>query len=244
MATAQDIANEVGFDILEDPPATFTLGVLTQAQFIDALNETLLDFLKQTNLVKTIYTQTIQAGVSRYSIPDAVLFVESAFVAGRYLDRSTQSDISGKSLQWKNQPGIPKVFHEDGLPPKTVELAPIPNYNGTYIPGTLEPDPPHGQFGGWAVTIGGSSVPPATHRGLTVVGTEKPALITSLADSIPLLPDEVSLGYIPFGVLARIFSSDSELKDAEKAAWADGQYQEGIQLMKAIACELQPEVSQ
>jgi hypothetical protein len=56
-----------------------------------------------------------------------------------------------------------------------------------------------------------------------------------------LIPDEWALGYLPFGVLYRIFSGDNELRDPERADWYRSQYEEGIMLAALIGRSLEME---
>ena len=69
--------------------------------------------------------------------------------------------------------------------------------------------------------------------------------VAILADALPfsnnvgltgyleLLPDSL-VPYIKYGILAQIFTTDSEVKSAQKAAYCNARYQEGINMMAAL----------
>jgi hypothetical protein len=63
--------------------------------------------------------------------------------------------------------------------------------------------------------------------------------VTALTDPIPLLADDWAMGYLSFGMLARIFSGDNELQDNQRAAFCLSNYTEGINLGQAISGEVQ-----
>ncbi len=78
---------------------------------------------------------------------------------------------------------------------------------------------------------------PAADRNLTLYGSRMPATSEyELADTIPLLPDSACL-YLSYGILARVFSSDTELKDLQKAKFCEARWQEGVSLFRAIIME-------
>lgn len=246
MATLREVYEVACFDCMEDDG--LVLGILTDAQYLAIANEVILDFLTQTCLIKRLNTQTVYGGTSVYTVPDDILRVDHVWWAGRYLERSTVSDLQNTLRNWRNSTGIPKVFHEDGLALKQVEIVPTPNFNGSFIPGASEPSAPHDQYDTFYCTVrtdAGTSVQsPAQHRGLTVCGPRAPTVLTALDDPIPLIPDEFALGYLGFGILARIFGGDNELKDTQKAAFCQSNYQEGVNLAKAISGEvLEGEIS-
>lgn len=245
MATVQDIYALFCYDLCED--GGLVLGIVSFQQFIDVLNQTIGDFLTQTGLCKTIFTQTVSAGVSKYGIPDDVMRVDDAFLSGYYLPQTSLSGLNNSLRNWRRTQGIPSAWHEDGLPIKTMELAVIPNYNGLYIPGPNEPDPPHAAYGDWWVSAypagGGAAVvqSPQATRALTIVGPQAPTPVAELVDPIPLIPDDFALAYLNFGCLARIFLGDNENKDEARGQFCANEYLEGVNLMRAITGEIQPQ---
>lgn len=244
MANVSEVYKQFLFDALEDPGVGPLLGVFTEAQFLVWFNDTLLDFLKETGLIKRIYTQTVFAGVGQYDLPDDIMRVDDVFLSGRLLPQTTVEALNNNSRNWRRTPGFPSGWYGDEIPIKTIGLGPTPAYNGQYIPGSAEPDPPHAQYDDFYATV--ETAPtvftrtsPPVHRGLTVVGPRAPEAVTSVDDPIPLLPDEFSLGYLVFGIWQRVFSGDNELKDEQRALYCGAQYAEGIALAKAITGEVE-----
>lgn len=70
---------------------------------------------------------------------------------------------------------------------------------------------------------------------LSKFGTALPANIANLSlDSyIELIPDSL-VHYLKYGILAKIFSSDNELRDEQKAAYSAARYSECINLIGAM----------
>lgn len=78
---------------------------------------------------------------------------------------------------------------------------------------------------------------PVADRNLTTYGSQMPDPMTYALDTvIPLLPNTACL-YVGYGILARVFSSDTELKDAQKALYCQSRWQEGVSLFRAILLE-------
>jgi hypothetical protein len=237
MATLSDVYSRYCYDVSED--GGLILGCLTVQQFLDLANLTLLDFLKQTGCLKRVFTQTIFAGVPTYTIPDDIMNIESVFLAGRWIPKATVSQLNETHRGWRRENAIPQYYYTDNLPPKTIGLAPAPNYNSVYIPGSSEPDPPHGQYDSFSMTdSSGATWTPDQHRGLSIVGTRKATTqMATVNDPIPLLPDDLALLGILWGIHERVFSGDNELKNAQAAAFSHAQYQETVNAMSAITGE-------
>ena len=237
MATARDVYTLVCFDLWED--GQLRLGVITDQEFIDFLNLTVTEFLKDTCPYLWIYTQVVNGGQARYTFPDYLMRADMAFLGGVWLDPSTVADLYTGSRSWRFGQDTPTGWHADELPPNTIELAPLPRDNSLYIPGDNEPDPPHAQTGSFNITDQSNAViAPDLHGGLTIiapVGLYQP--ITTLDSAIPPLADDFILGYLTAGVLWRIYSGDNEHHDLARADYFRAQFDEGIMLLQAITNE-------
>jgi hypothetical protein len=97
------------------------------------------------------------------------------------------------------------------------------------------------------VLLNGTTYTPSQHQDLTLIGPELPATVTQTTDSIgfgsataptAILPQDLVLGYLAFGVLFRIFSGDNELKNDAVAQWALSEYEEGCAVAAAIMGEI------
>jgi hypothetical protein len=219
MATVQDVYDVVCRRLGE--PGALSLGLCTTAQFLSYFGETINEFLQETRLSKCIFTQMIRAGFSEYIIPDRQAFVEHAMVNSRMIERTHLEELDLLGFEWRRKPGVPDRWHEDGLPIKTVELVPCPNYTGTPIAG---PMPPFGVYDTFGVD----------DRNLTTVGAQIPTTTAwVLGDTIPYVPASM-IQYLGWGVLKRILSGSDELKDAQRSMFCDARLQEGISLCRAI----------
>jgi len=245
MSLVSDVTNPVLFDLLEDPPVGPVLGVITQQQIIDLVNLTASDWAQRTCTAAQVTTQYVQAATARYSFPDPVMRIDNAFLGGVLLEPTTVQALNDGSRGWRTEQGLPTRWHADELPLKTIELAAIPNDTGVFVSGTNYPDPPYAQDG-WMVSANGSNLTPDLHRDLTLIGPQMPATVASTSDPLVYgstgnvnapVPQDFVLGYLGFGVLARIFSGDNELHDDARAAWCASEYESGIQLVKAIMDE-------
>jgi hypothetical protein len=243
MATGRDIWDIIVYDVGEDPVLGFKLGLISDQQVLDLINLTVSDFLIKTGICKRIYTQTIFAGQPQYAVPDDIERVDACLIGGSWAPRTTQRELSNAYRNWRTDLGVPIFFYEDGLPIKTMGIAPPPIFNGAYILGPNEPDPPHAVYDSFSANavIGTTTAvfDAQSLQALTIVGPQKPTMLATLDDPIPLLPDDVSLAYIQFGVLERIYTADSELKELSCAAFCRAQYAEGVNLMAAVGCEME-----
>jgi hypothetical protein len=203
-------------------PNGLALGIVTEAQFLNALADVLLDFSQQAPLDKQIFTELIQAGVGEYIVPDDLMAPELCFVGGKLIEKTTEADLTRGHFEWRRQWGPPKQWHEDSLEVKRVELFPKPDYNGTNIAGE---EPPIGHYDDFY---------PA-ERNLTIVGPAAPSKTAwEAGDTLDGIPDSFT-HYLTYGVLEKIFSSESELRDVQRAAYCRSRFDEGISLARAIA---------
>jgi hypothetical protein len=224
--TVQSIVDQVQIDWCEDAPVGLVTGTLTQTQILDHLGVVLMDFLRQTGLAWTVFTQLLEAGVSQYLIPDSMTDVYHSFVDAKIIE---QVDLFSDYLQgqWTRTPDYPKAWHEDGLPNKTIEVVPAPNWNGV-PPDPSPPTPPFGTFG---------SFQPG-NRDLTFVGPTLASKETwSIGDTLDTIPDTFT-PYLVFGILARVFAADAETRDLNRSRYCEQRYQEGISLGKSILMEM------
>lgn len=232
MGTPRDIYTQVCYDLLE--PGGLQLGILSDSEFIRFLKLTICDFCNSTAILRRIFTQTVFAGVPEYLIPDDILRTDMVFLQGAWLPRSTAGSIANSIRDWRRKLGLPVCFHEDQLSIRTVGLAPSPNYNGSYIPGADEPDPPHGQYDSFSAIVNSVIQTPPEHRGLTIIGPWCPDEVTMDCElDVP----EALFCYLIWGVLERIFSADSELADQQRALFCRANYAEGVALFRAITGE-------
>jgi hypothetical protein len=226
MGALADIYELLCHDLCE--PGGVQLGLVTSSQLLQFANEAIMEMLREGGIVSIIHTQQIEHGVQGYPVPSLIMRVDDVYAAGVLLDRSSARDTDNTRPGWRVDLGIPRSWSQDQGSTDEVRLAPAPNYNG---------DPFIYQWNDWAVTVDGVVELPHVHRGLTMVGLGKPDLVTAWTDAIPLLPEEIALAYLEFGILERVFRSDNEMRDDQKALYCRAQFEEGIALLKSITGE-------
>jgi hypothetical protein len=221
-----EIYQRVCWDLLED--YNLVLGTVTPEQFLDALEQAILDFCQETMMVKQIFTQTIFLAQSQYIVPDDILEPQACFVGGVFLQPTTLEELNNGEYQWARQVGPPRAWFQDGLPVHMIQLFPIPDYTGTVIAG---PKPPFGNYGDFF----------PTQRNLTIVGGAAPLNFTAnpltLQSNLPgIIPDSFT-PYLVYRVLARIFSLDGECHDSQRAIYCQSRFEEGISLGSSVMLE-------
>jgi hypothetical protein len=218
----QDVYDRVVSSLLE--PSGLTHGLCTDAQFLELFSETVLEFLQRTRLSKAIFTQTVFAGQSDYIIPDKILFVEHAFIAGAYIEKTNQVDLDAMKFVWRRTLDIPLHWYEDGLPIKQIGVYPAPSYTGVLVPG---PYPPFGAYGDFN----------PSDRNLTTVGAQSETTTAwNLGDTVTLVPDSAAQ-YLAHGVLRKILSGDNEQHDAQRSLFSNARFEEGVALWASIMRE-------
>ncbi len=226
--SVQSIYDQVCYDLLEDSVSGpgMILGITTQQEVLDYLGQIVMDFLRQTGIIQGIFTQKVQAGVSQYLIPNTMAWTYYGFIDAKIIERV---DLFSDYLlgNWTRKPGYPKAWHQDGLPIKTAEVVPAPNWNGA-DPVPTPNIPPFGNYG---------SFNPGD-RNFTLIGSLiSPNETWTIGQTLDTIPDTFT-PYLSFGILSRIFSMDGEAKDNQRALYCQSRYEEGVILAKAILWEL------
>jgi hypothetical protein len=211
VTTVQQIYDTFCSRILE--PGGLQLGIITPAQFLLYMADAINGLLRDTGISRTFVTQTINQGVRLYSYPDRLMNLGAVFVQGRYVARSNLESIDNSNYQWRSKSGPVKAWHEDGLAVNSVELVPMPNWQGTiyptpgyqYIDGTQI-----GTFAGAVTSAGGNllawasgdlfQIADSTWFGKAIVVAGTPYIIQTVLDATNLnvtapVPAGVALGY-------------------------------------------------
>ncbi len=229
--TIQTLYNQCCYALCED--GGLTLGLFTEQQFLDILGVVILDFAQRTGLYKNIYTQTINAGVPQYTVPDNVIEPELCFVGGKIIEHVTEQDLSTGHYAWRKQKGWPKQWHQDNLPPKSIELFPSPEVNGVAYTAPSGQPGPYGVYNDFK----------PNDRNLTMIGATGPTITSwTLTDGegnpvlLECVPDSFS-PYIVYGVLEQVFSAEGETRDLQRAAYCRTRWLEGVNLANSICRE-------
>ncbi len=220
--TVQSLYQRFCWDLLEDNG--LVLGIVTVDQFLDFLQDAILEFCEQVGITKKIFTQTIFLSQAQYPVPDDLLLVQAAFVGGVFIDRVSLEELYNTGEPWPNQVGQPLQWFEDGLPEGYVQLVPIPDFNGTLIAG-----PDNGVYDTFA----------PEESNLTTVATAGPTNMRSITidDDIPDVIPQSFTPYLLYRVHWRAATLDGEAKDLQRAKYCEARWNEGIALGQAIMLE-------
>lgn len=150
--TVNDIYNRVTEVFLEPyndgAYPGMSLGLFTLDEFLQMFGAVLAEFIERTNPVYVIFTQQVQLGVLQYLYPSAVMNIDSTYIGGQWINHETLFSLDNWQYNWRGEIGQPVYWHEDGLPQRTLELAPAPDYNGEpYTITDPSSDPPYGFYG-------------------------------------------------------------------------------------------------
>lgn len=149
--TVQDVYNLV-CDACMEPwnsgaAPGLSLGIVTLADFYNYLSLTLEDLIQRTSLTWEVWTTQLLFGQSQYQYPEDINQVKLAFVAGNFVDYADLFDLDNWDYQWRSKLDVPLYWHQDGLPPKTIEVAANPNYSGASYVVDITAQPPYGIYG-------------------------------------------------------------------------------------------------
>jgi hypothetical protein len=208
-----------------------TLGMVTEQDWLDYFGIVFQDWLSKTGLTYNIFTQQVRQFTSQYLVPVDIQRILHCFLGGQYLERVHQQSLDDFNAAWQGCSGVPYYWFDDGLPIKTIQIAPTPSMSG--IPYTIplpDPGPPYGEYG---------SIDPLSGN-LTMIGTQgmtAEEIELTMATVIPFVPDSFC-HYLGYGVLYKIFAGDSEAKDEQRAHLCNARFQEGVNLANALTANL------
>lgn len=259
----REIYNSVTSDLLER--GGFQLGLVTDEIFLAHYQSVFEDYLQRISLAWTLHSQPQQFGVCDYDMPDHVGEVKQVFSAEKGLGRSTKAGVSNVNQRWMDDIGSPRTFIPDDESMGSVRLYPRPQLDGAPAAavtpgyGTLSASSSSAdvQFtcpsGGYGVISGDASgkvaLMPAgpgfgtiaridgSGRNLSVLATR--AAFNKYPDLdyvVEWLPDSFAL-YLGYGILAKIFSTDGEMKNDQLARYCNARFEEGVALAKEISVE-------
>ena len=261
MATVtQTIYNDVANVLLE--PAGLTLGLVTNDMFFVALYDVLQDFLTRTGLAKDIYNIQAVSGTNTYAEPCGLHDALYATFADSYIYRDSGFSLDQSGSQWYAASGQPFSWREDEITYGNIQVEPTPTVTGNAVAitnngyGTISSATLGVDFtinstnNGYGVisdaSTGNVFVDPineglgtpysivASGNNLSVIGITIPVRFPqTLNDPLPLVPDSYT-HYIRYGILARLFTADSEAKDLGRAQYCIMRYNEGVDLLTSL----------
>lgn len=265
-----EIYDSVTSDLLER--GGFTLGLVSEDNFLTHYGSIHADFLQKTGIIRTIHCQPQQFGVDTYVLPDSVGDTKQAFSEETALFESSESDMASLNPAWARQIRQPRSWSQDKGKMTNIRISPAPRIDGSQVAvnggalyGTASESPAGevqvtcGTAEGLYGTIGGdngslSLIPTGPFFGTVAqfnVSKGNLAVIAqqsqfdqapTLKGYVEWLPDSFAL-YIGYGILAKIFSTDGEMKNDQLARYCFARYEEGILLAQAISGETNEEAA-
>lgn len=246
------IYNSVSSKLLE--PGGLSLGVITEARFLEHFRDTVSDFLSRTEVAKRVLVIQQNYGQNSYSAPPSMSEVENVFSDGKVLQRSYQSLWNEGDIYWRQEIDEPFGWAEDRMSQGGINIRPAPNTQGqapdvSGIYGVVSGSTDSGRiadsgYGTIADVTGeiysepeglGYGIPSGligSSGNLTLVGTAcLSELYPDLDSVVEGVPDSMWF-YIMYGVLAKIWSDDGESKDDLRAKYAFSRFEEGVRLAR------------
>jgi hypothetical protein len=261
MTNVNDIYVETCDAFLE--PNGLQLGLITEADFLKFLFETLSDFL-MTGLIWKMVCLEGHAGQTDYIEPDQITDISEAFWNDGFLNDTSSFSLDNAGSGEEPEPGNPEAWYEDHLPVKRIRVLPPPDVEGFQVGVTgagyglpaktsaaNDFDVVSAPGGPYYGTVAGApkgavfaeslqagygipaNIVPSTGN-LKLVGTAIPTILTLTLDTpIEFVPDSF-IPYLKWGVLEKIHSVDGEAKNLASAKYAAARYLEGKNLVNAI----------
>lgn len=252
--------------LLESLPTGLSLGLVSQQDFLNYFFDVYTDWTQATSLTKKITIVTSAFATSQYTVPDYAQDVQEVLYNDIYLHQTTGWSLDQLQRKWRTGTGTPRSWHEDRLPVNNIEIIPIPNVDGHFVSvgggggfyGTISGITTSTDFnitcpGGLKGTISSFSGPLYLEIATAMYGTISDLVCSlgnilmiagarstrtsfDLDDYIEGVPDSLTF-YLKYGVLAKIFDSNGESKDTQKAIYCRQRFLEGQYLAKSIAQE-------
>jgi len=206
--TVQQVYNDVCRVLLEDGGLVYCY---TEQAFLRDLLVSIRDLLQRTGIVKSSETIKTISGTSEYTTSAGVSAIDAVFVDKRYLQPSSGFYLDNAKREWAAESGFPEEWRQDRLAVDKFQLSPTPDFTGAVLPGTSN-----------NITLIESVIPSATS--------------ITMSENIPLMPDTMA-AYLKFAVLEKIFSTDGDTKDVQRARYCHARVQECVNLFKSIMQE-------
>ncbi len=267
MATVREVYDRVVAVLLE--PDGLTLGIYTDEQFLLDLWQVVGDFMQRAGMMRQLINLRVVAAQREIGYPDYAMDVQEVLFDDRFLRRESGYSLDNREWKWRTTSSSrPERWHEDRLPVKTIQLNPTPTITGGTVEvsaalyGTISATggettfslstatPLYGTIASYSSPIyvevpgrmmGTISELVSSSMNATLITTMRPMVQEfTLTDKIDFLPDSF-VGYIAYGVLAKVFSRDGETRDEARATYCTARFEEGIALATAISDESEQE---
>jgi hypothetical protein len=242
-------------------PNGLVLGILTEADFWKICGEVAADFTSKAQLYRRIDNVQLSFGVSDYTVPDQLSQVMTVIADQKAIEQTSGFYRDNYNPSGLSPLGNPQTYQEDQISPKGISVDPAPDFDGNDVVaandgyGTIA-DVATNEFGVLAANSGygtisyqsdGSPFLCPVNAGFGIVEDIVPSTGNlsllgsviqgdfskiSMNSTIQYVPDSFTC-YLKYGILARIFASDSEMKDLNRANYCNQRYQEGVTIATA-----------
>lgn len=195
-------------NVILEPGGVTTLNIMSTTDWFNMLNDVLADFLLKSGCVTGFFNISSASGTAAYAEPNTAMDVHSVTYGGVFLSRTSTYYLDNYNPQWA------ALSATQGLPERWLE----------------DDQPPK--------TILIEPVPQATGVTIQLLATAQPSSYpASLATTMTFIPDTAT-SYVKYGVLAKIFSGDTEYKDDARAQYCQQKYLEGLTYFQFLVTEI------
>ena len=261
----RSLYNDICSTLME--PGGLTLGLTTDTQFLQFASEVLSDFAVKAGIARSLFCVAVNFQQSTYSLPNGCAETLSMMVAQDHVWRSSGEPLDDQDAAWRARTGTPQAWREDDLPVKQLEVSPAPAWFGTQVkvvpaaqaslvsavsnPNDFNIIALNNGYGTFGALYGAqfvaysnagygilASIVPS-NANIELAGINAPVYpnVPYLSWYIELFPDAAA-PYLKYGILAKIFASDSEHKDTQKAAYCAARYQEGVSALSSALLDM------
>ena len=253
-------------DILCEPGG-LNQDIMLDADFLNIAKEIIQEWCAKTGCYQKIVEQPGLFAVSDYTYPDYQVDVKAVNYSEKNLFQTQRSTNDLKALGTSSMFGrAPETWNEDMLEVKQIRVNPPPNleaYQTSYATpmmgtastidgspsgitvqyakpfyGTIASfdGPMYGEFAGRYV--GTLRTINTSQRSIRIIATVKPLWVNINLDSPVELIHRSFLPYLVYGILTKIFESDTEYRDVQRRQYCQLRWNEGLNLAASIMNEV------
>jgi hypothetical protein len=178
MASQAQVIYTDTVNTLLEPSGFQTLGIMSDAEFFEYLEDVIQDFLSRTGCMKLLFNMPAHFYTGEYAEPDQAMDVQIVSCAQTYLSRSSGWYLDHYQSTWAYEAGNAERWREDETPPKTLQIEPLPTIDGyqvAYNPSNFG----YGVLNGTASAVDFDIAFPTTGGYGTVSGLSGPIAVTS-----------------------------------------------------------------
>ena len=247
-------------------PGGLNQSIMKDADFLNIAKEIVQEWCAKTGCYEKIVEQPALFAVADYVYPDYQVDVKVVSYNEKNLFQTQRSTNDLKALGTSSTFGqSPETWNEDMLEVKQVRVNPPPNLptaqteysapmmgtistvNGNLCGVTVQYSSPmygtiasidgsmYGEFAGRYV--GTLRELNTSQRSIRIIATAKPLWVNITLDSQVELIHRSFLPYLVYGILMKVFESDTEYRDIQRRQYCQARWHEGLNLAASIMNE-------